>query len=74
MSGSIKCFAKKKIIIIIIWQKFLHDDINKAGLFAFLAKFISPTTSSDVACIPPQDASYLALSDHEEVDTRMILH
>ena len=27
-----------------------------------------------VVCIPPQDTSHLAPCDHEEADTRMILH
>ena len=35
---------------------------------------IFTTTSSNVACVPPQDASYLAAYDHEEADTSMILY
>ena len=29
---------------------------------------------TDVLCIPPRDTSHLAPCDHEEADTRMILH
>ena len=32
------------------------------------------TNGSEVVCIPPQDTSHLAPSNHEEADTRMILH
>jgi len=32
------------------------------------------TTGSGLVCISPQDTSHLAPCDHEEVDTRMILH
>jgi len=65
------------------WQDFLRDDANKTELFTFLAKHIShmvtvkqiiTTTGSGVVCIPPQDTSHLAPCDHEEADTRMILH
>ena len=35
---------------------------------------IIKANGSDVICIPPQDINYLAPCDHEEADTRMILH
>jgi len=37
-------------------------------------KQIITTNGSDVICIPPQATNYLAPCDHEEADTRMILH
>lgn len=61
-------------------QQFLHDDMNKAELFAFIrhllvtSKLIIITNGSEVVCIPPQDTSHLAPSNHEEADTRIILH
>lgn len=61
-------------------QQFLRDDMNKAELFAFIrhllitSKLIIITNGSEVVCIPPQDTSQLAPSNHEEVDTRIILH
>ncbi len=65
------------------WQQFLRDDSNKKELFAFLVKHLKhlatskqlvTTHGSDVICIPPQDTSHLAPWDHEEADTRIILH
>ena len=65
------------------WQEFLRIDANKTELFAFLADHITclvtnkqmvSTKGSGVLCIPPQDTSYLAPCDHEEADTRIILH
>ncbi len=65
------------------WQQFLRDDSNKKELFAFLVKHLKhlatskqlvTTHGSDVICIPPQDTSHLAPCDHEEADTRIILH
>ena len=61
----------------------MRDDANKTELFTFLAKPTShlvtikqivTTTGSEVVCIPPQDTSHIALCNHEEADTRMILH
>ena len=52
-------------------------------LFAFLVKHIQrlvtskqivTTNGSEVVCSPPQDTSLLAPCNHEEADTRMILH
>ena len=37
-------------------------------------KQIITTTGSNVASVFPQDTSYLTPCDHEEADTRMILH
>ena len=54
--------------------------MNKAELFAFIrhllvtSKLIIITNGSEVVCIPPQDTSHLAPSNHEEADTRIILH
>ena len=66
------------------WQEFLRIDANKIELFAFLAKHIARsvitkqiivTSGSDVLCIPPsEDTSSLAPCDHEEADTRIIVH
>ena len=65
------------------WQEFLRIDANKIELFAFLVKHISrmvitkqivTTSGSEVLCIPPQDTSGLAPCDHEEADTRIIVH
>ena len=65
------------------WQQFLRIDANKTELFAFLAKRIAArvltkkvvtTIGSEVLCIPPRSTSCLAPCDHEEADTRMILH
>lgn len=66
------------------WQQFLCDDGNKTELFAFLVKHIQrlvitskqivTTNGSAVVCSPPKDTSRLAPCNHEEADTRMILH
>ena len=65
------------------WQQFLRIDANKTELFAFLTKHIThlvsdkqivTTNGSDVMCIPARDISHLAPCDHEEADTRMMLH
>ena len=65
------------------WQQFLRDDVNKTELFDFLVKHIQrlvtskqivTTNGSEVVCSPPQDTSFLAPCNHEEADTRMILH
>ena len=65
------------------WSQFLRDDANKTELFLFLVKHIKhlvtrkqiiTTNGSDVVCIPPQDISNLTPSNHEEADTRMVLH
>ena len=66
------------------WKEFQQIDANKIELFAFLVKHISQmvitkqivtTSGSEVLCIPPtQDTSSLAPCDHEEADTRIIVH
>ena len=65
------------------WNEFLRIDANKIELFAFLVKHISQmvitkeivtTSGSDVLCIPTQDTSCLTPCDHEEADTRIIVH
>ncbi|KAG0717220.1 hypothetical protein GWK47_008187 [Chionoecetes opilio] len=65
------------------WQQFLRIDANKTELFAFLTKHIThlvsdkqivTTYGSDVTCIPACDTSHLAPCDHEEADTRMMIH
>ena len=65
------------------WQKNLRIDANKTELFSFLANHVTrvatnkqvvTTNGSDVLCTPAQDTSHLAPCDHEEADTRMILH
>ena len=65
------------------WQQFLQIDENKVELFSFLVnhlknlvtdKQLVTTNGPDVVCIPPQDSSHLTPCDHEEADTRMILH
>lgn len=65
------------------WQQFLRIDANKVELFAFLAKHIThlvtnkqlvTTNGSEVLCSPQRDTSHLAPCNHEEADTRMILH
>ncbi len=61
----------------------MRDDVNKKELFAFLVKHIQhletrkqiiTTSGSVVICSPAQDTSLLAPCNHEEADTRMILH
>ena len=65
------------------WQEFLRVEANKIELFAFLVKHISQmvitkellaTNGSDVLCIPARDTSCLAPCDHEEADTRIMVH
>ena len=66
------------------WQQFLREEDNKTELFAFLVEHIRhilvpdkqvvTTNRSEVVCIPPRDTSHLAPCNHEEADTRMILH
>lgn len=65
------------------WQQFLRDSANKTELFTFLVKHIKllvtskqliSTNGLEVVCIPPRGTSHLAPCNHEEADTRMILH
>ncbi len=65
------------------WEQFLRDSANKTELFTFLVNYIKlqttskqlvSTNGSEVVCIPPIDTTHLAPCNHEEADTRMILH
>lgn len=65
------------------WQEFLRVDENKVELFTFLAnevtsvqndKTVISTCNSDVLCNLSRDLSRLAPCNHEEADTRIILH
>ena len=65
------------------WQSFLRLDDNKTELFRFLANFsmeistekiIVSTLDSSVLSKHPIDFSLVSPSDHEEADTRMLLH
>ena len=65
------------------WQEFLRINANNIELFAFLVKHITQmvttkqvvtTNGLEVLCIPSWDTSRLVPCDHEEADTRMILH
>ena len=64
-------------------KSFLRINANKIELFAFLVKHITQmvttkqvvtTNGLEVLCIPSWDTSRLVPCDHEEADTRMILH
>ncbi len=64
------------------WQQFLRDSANKTELFTYLVNYIKlqttskqlvSTNGSEVVCIPP-NTTHLAPCNHEEADTRMILH
>ena len=65
------------------WQAFLRIDENKVELFAYLADCISELATSkelittkgqSVICNKPRDLSRLCPCNHEEADTRVILH
>ena len=68
------------------WQNFLRVDLNKKELFSFLSKALVQSFKQDkkelvvtdgdqVVCVPPQqDAHLLAPCNHEEADSRMMLH
>ena len=65
------------------WQQFLRVADNKKELCAFLNKYIaqvqtaSEIVSTDgclVVCVSPRNTTNLAPCDHEEADTRMMLH
>ena len=66
------------------WQSFLRVDVNKSELFSYLANQISMVTipgvevitslNTDILCPPAFDKVGLALCNHEEADTRLILH
>lgn len=68
------------------WHEFLRVNENKTELFAFLAnhivfpdfgsnKQVISTLGQQVLCNPPRgDVSILAPCNHEEADTRMMVH
>ena len=65
------------------WQQFLRIDANKAELFSFLAQHITTidatkeivtTQGEEVYVSVQRDTSRLSPCNHEEADTRMILH
>ena len=68
------------------WQDFLRVDINKTELFSFLSKELIHSFDTEnkepvvtdgdrVLCVPPQqDIDALAPCNHEEADSRMLLH
>ncbi len=71
-----------------LWQVSRLDIVwdqcaNKTDLFTFLVNYIKlqttskqlvSTNGSEVVCIPTIDNTHLAPCNHEEADTRMILH
>ena len=65
------------------WQQFLRNDENKGELLGFLAKHatqiettkhVITTYGQDIISVLPRDSSFLAPCNHEEADSRMILH
>ncbi len=66
------------------WKSFLRSDENKAALFVLLSRTIGDLTiegvqvvstlNNDVISSTPVDRSGIAPCNHEEADTRMILH
>ena len=68
------------------WQRFLRVNSNKVELFSFLSKMLAETFEEEneelvvtygeqVLSVPPQeDIGLLAPCNHEEADTRMMLH
>ena len=67
------------------WQNYLKVSINKEELFKYLSgELVNKTHSSNyhllstkgevVLCNKPIDLSRVSASDHEEADSRMILH
>ena len=68
------------------WDSFIRIDDNKTELFAYLAEQLMTLTASDqqtvlstmgreVVCNTPSlNTSELSPCDHEEADTRMVLH
>ncbi len=51
-----------------------NANFNLEVLLIFLDKQLVSTNGSEVVCIPPIDTTHLAPCNHEEGDTRMILH
>lgn len=65
------------------WQEFLRIDDNKSELFTFLAKravtiesdkHVISTHGKNVLCNQPLDTTQLQPCQHEEADTRMMVH
>ena len=68
------------------WQDFLHVDLNKTNFFSFLSKTLIQSFEEDnkelvatdgeqVPCAPSQhETNLLAPCNHEEADSRMMLH
>ena len=66
------------------WQQFLGLANNKISLFAFLNKELMENTPADqplivtdganVLCSPPRDTSNIAPCNHEEADSRIMVH
>ena len=60
------------------WSEFLRNDLNKKELFYFLADkipMVNITKGEQVLSGPPLDGvSVVAPCNHEEVDTRILLH
>lgn len=68
------------------WQNFLRVDLNKKELFTFLSKSLIKsfnkatkelvvTDGEQVFCVPSQtDLHLLSPCNHEEADSRMMLH
>lgn len=65
------------------WQQFLRINDNKVELFVNLGKYLTQlvtekqlitTNGPEVSCNLVRDTSNLAPCDHEEADTRMMLH
>jgi hypothetical protein len=72
------------VVIPANWKSFLRIDENKAELFNFLAKCVEgielegvtliSTHNEDVLCSVPIDKYGIAPCNHEEADTRVLLH
>ena len=65
------------------WQQFLKTDANRTEPFKFLAthsaqmesdKLVITTKRAEILCNYPRDTSLLFPCDHEEADSRMMLH
>ena len=66
------------------WQKFLRVDSNKVELFSFLNAKMKDITSAEktltltdgegVICVPQRDTFGIAPCNHEEADSRIMVH
>ncbi len=67
------------------WQSFLHTDLNMKELFSFLSKALVEsfthdskelivTDGEEVLSVPQRDIRSLVPCNHEEADSRMMLH